>query len=120
MDFPNSYQQAVALCVALGGEAPHDQLSTQALETKIKHFSALVKPSDTKLVRRELRGCGIDFVLWVDLSPKASFDRQLGRRWKNSEVMHINEDIEPYGIAEGEKAGGLVVRNNFKLKNKEE
>ena len=71
-------------------------------------------------MERQVRGCGIDFALWIDLPPKGSIDRQLGRRWKDSSVVHINDDVEPFGLSEGEKAGGLVVRNNFKLKNREE
>ena len=104
----------------MGGKAPADSLSKDALANKLSGISTLAHPSETKLIERDLRGCGIDFAVWIELPPKGSIDRQLGRRWKDSTIVHINDDVEPFGLSEGEKAGGLVVRNNFKLKNKEE
>jgi hypothetical protein len=43
----------------------------------------------------------------------------LGRRWIGTTEVHINDDIEPYNLREGEKASALAMRNHFKLKNKD-
>jgi hypothetical protein len=39
------------------------------LARKIKEFERLVKSSETKVVPRQLRECGVDFVWWIDVSP---------------------------------------------------
>jgi hypothetical protein len=85
---------------------------------KIEEFSRLVKPNDPKIVERQTKGCGIDFVWWINVSAENSFDRMLGRRWINEQVVNIYDEVDPDMLKEGEKASALAMRNHFKLKNK--
>lgn len=77
-------------------------------------------PTETKIIPRSLKPCGLDFALWVDISPKTSLDRFLGRRWTSpQEVVHINQEISnPNILKQGEKGSSTILKNNFKLKNK--
>lgn len=43
----------------------------------------------------------------------------LGRRMIGDQVVHINEDVEPFELKEGKKSAALVINNHFKLNNKE-
>lgn len=42
----------------------------------------------------------------------------LGRRWIGNEEVHINNDVKPEKLKEGEKGAALAMNNHFKLKNK--
>jgi hypothetical protein len=79
----------------------------------------LVYPTETKVIPRVLKPCGLDFALWVKISPLTSLDRLLGRRWdRGGKCIHINDEIEnPNGLVMGEKGYKLIVENNYKLKN---
>ncbi len=56
-------------------------LNVDKLDKKMRQYSRLVKGTEGKVVERKVRGCGIDFVWWVDVSVENSLDRMLGRRW---------------------------------------
>jgi adenylate kinase family enzyme len=81
VDYPNTYEQAIALCKAIGNVEPHDMLATNKLTKKIKEFERLVKGTSSRVVERRVRECGIDFVWWIDVTAENSLDRMLGRRW---------------------------------------
>ena len=98
MDYPNTYEQALALCKAIANVEPHDMLPKCKLDKKINEYQRLVKHTEHKLVKRKVRECGIDFVWWIDVTPENSLDRMLGRRWIGNQEVHINSDVEPYQL----------------------
>ena len=66
-----------------------------------------------------MKPCGLDFALWIDISPKVSLDRFLGRRWVDENCFHLSEDITcPNELTVGEKASPIILKNDFKLNNK--
>lgn len=95
IDYPNTYEQAIGLCKKIGNVEPHDTLPTDKLNKKIKEYERLVKGTESKILERKIRGCGIDFVWWIDVSIENSLDRMLGRRWIDNTEVHINDDVKP-------------------------
>lgn len=57
-----------------------------------------MKSSEAKVISRQVRECGVDFVWWIELSPEKALDRMLGRRWIGTSEVHINNEIEPYNL----------------------
>ena len=55
IDYPNTYDQAIALCKAIGNVEPHDMLGTNKLAKKIKEYERLVKGTSSKIVERRVR-----------------------------------------------------------------
>ena len=53
------------------------------------------------------------------MTAENALDRMLGRRWIGTQEVHINGDVEPAALKEGEKAAALVMNNHFKAKNKD-
>ena len=119
LDFPNTYEQAIELCRLVSGVQPHDLLQQDRFTKKIQEFSRLARPSEARIVARQVRGCGLDFVWWIDLSPTNCFDRMLGRRWIGNDIVSIYDDVDPDLLKEGEKSSALAMRSQFKLANKE-
>lgn len=78
----------------------------------------MVKPSDPKIVPRQIKSCGIDFIFWINTTPENSFDRMLGRRWIDNKVVSVYDDVDPDLLKEGEKSSAVAMRNHFKLINK--
>ena len=50
------------------------------LQKKIMEFSRLVKPTQSRILKRPIKECGLDLALWINIDTKTSFDRFLGRR----------------------------------------
>jgi hypothetical protein len=119
LDYPNTYDQAIELCKLVANVQPNDAASTDRLKNKIQQFERLVKSSESKIITRQMRECGVDFVWWVEVSKENSFDRMLGRRWIGETEVHIEDDISPYQLKEGQKAAALAMRNQFKSQNKD-
>ena len=43
-------------------------LGTDKLSKKIREYERLVKGTESKIIERKVRTCGIDFVWWVDVT----------------------------------------------------
>ena len=93
-------------------------VGTDKLAKKIREYERLVKGTESKIIERKVRTCGIDFVWWIDVTVENSLDRMLGRRWIGNDEVHISDNIDPEDLKEGEKASALVMKNHFKSKNK--
>jgi hypothetical protein len=52
-----------------------------------------VWPSESKLIPKPTRECGVDLALWIDINDRTSYDRFLGRRWVEDKVVSVNDDV---------------------------
>jgi hypothetical protein len=51
--------------------------------------------------------------LWIDINNKTSYDRFLGRRWINNQVVHISDDIADHvnSLEVRDKASPQIYKN---------
>ena len=68
-----------------------------------------------------MKPCGIDLFLWLDITPRTSIDRFIGKRTINNTVVHINDEgLENYDTNQlilGDRGVSVVEQNNFILNN---
>ena len=89
--YPLTYDQALLLTKSVSAVQPTDFYSSTEIQIRLDNLQRLVKYTDAVIKPWDIKPCGIDLFLWLDITPRTSIDRFIGKRIVGSNVIHIND-----------------------------